>query len=229
MRCTSSRSTSSTSASIASTASALLRWTGRTYADDADTEAAFDCYAAALAVAMANSDRPGVASVVNLMAIAHQQRGDLDEAARLYGRAVKYATLAGETQLVAMIEQNLGTIAGIRGDQPKALTHYRAALAGYRRLGLDAPLCGLLNNIGMLYSQMRRWRSAEEMYLRGVRHRAAHRRRRHADRGGGEPGRTLHRAARLRDRRANGATRRSCSPSRRATSARWATRTSTTA
>jgi putative nucleotidyltransferase with HDIG domain len=78
---------------------------------------------------------------------------------------VKYATLAGETQLVAMIEQNLGTIAGIRGDQPKALTHYRAALAGYRRLGLDGPLCGLLNNIGMLYSQMRRWRSAEEMYL----------------------------------------------------------------
>ncbi len=149
----------------ASTASALLRWTGRTYADDADTESAFDCYAAALAVAMANSDRPGVASVVNLMAIAHQQRGDLDEAARLYGRAVKYATLAGETQLVAMIEQNLGTIAGIRGDQPKALTHYRAALAGYRRLGLDGPMSGLLNNLGMLYSQMRRWRSAEEMYL----------------------------------------------------------------
>jgi putative nucleotidyltransferase with HDIG domain len=148
----------------AATASALLRWTGRTYADDADTDAAFDCYAAALGVAMANGDRPGVASVINLMAIAEQQRGELDEAARLYLRAVKYATLAGEAQLVAMIEQNLGTIAGIRGDQPTALTHYRAALAGYRRLGLDGPLCGLLNNLGMLYAQMRRWRSAEEMY-----------------------------------------------------------------
>lgn len=146
------------------TASALLRWTGRTFADDADTDAAFDCYAAALSVAMASGDRPGVASVVNLMAIAQQQRGDFDEATRLYRRAVKYASLAGEANLVAMIEQNLGTIAGIRGDQPTALTHYRAALAGYRRLGLDAPLSGLLNNLGMLYSQMRRWRSAEETY-----------------------------------------------------------------
>jgi len=148
----------------AATASALLRWTGRTFADDADTDAAFDCYAAALAVAMASGDRPGVASVVNLMAIAQQQRGDFDEATRLYRRAVKYASLAGEETLVAMIEQNLGTIASIRGDQPTALTHYRAAQAGYRRLGLDAPLCGLLNNLGMLYLQMRRWRSAEETY-----------------------------------------------------------------
>ena len=95
----------------AATASALLRWTGRTHADDADTEAAFDCYAAALAISMANGDRPGVASVINLMAIAQQQRGELDEAARLYKRAVKYATLADEPQLVVMIEQNLGTIA----------------------------------------------------------------------------------------------------------------------
>ena len=148
----------------AATASALLRWTGRTFADDADTDAAFDCYAAALAVAMANGDRPGVASVVNLMAIAQQQRGDFDEATRLYRRAVKYASLAGEATLVAMIEQNLGTIASIRGDQPTALTHYRAAQAGYRRLGLDAPLCGLLSNLGMLYLQMRRWQSAEETY-----------------------------------------------------------------
>lgn len=148
----------------AATASALLRWTGRTYADEADTDAAFDCYAAALAVATANGDRPGVASVVNLMAIAQQQRGDFDEATRLYRRAVKYASLAGEATLVAMIEQNLGTIASIRGDQPTALTHYRAAQAGYRRLGLDAPLCGLLNNLGMLYLQMRRFQSAEETY-----------------------------------------------------------------
>ncbi|HUO51199.1 MAG TPA: HD domain-containing phosphohydrolase [Gemmatimonadaceae bacterium] len=148
----------------AATASALLRWTGRTYADDADIEAAFDCYAAALAVAMANGDRPAVASVVNLMAIAEQQRGDFDEAMRLYRRAVKYASLAGEETLVAMIEQNLGTIAGLRGDQPTALTHYRAALAGYRRLGMEAPVGGLLNNLGMCYAQMRRFRSAEETY-----------------------------------------------------------------
>jgi len=148
----------------AATAAALLRWTGRTYADDADTEAAFDCYAASLAISMANGDRPGVASVINLMAIAQQQRGELDEAARLYKRAVKYATLADEPQLVVMIEQNLGTIATIRGDQPTALKHYRAALAGYRRLGLEHAMAGLLNNLGMLYGQMRRWRSAEEMY-----------------------------------------------------------------
>jgi putative nucleotidyltransferase with HDIG domain len=145
-------------------AAALLRWVGRTYSDEADVRAARDCFEASLAVATAVGDQSGIAHVINLMAITCQQQGELDEAERLYRRALESAELAGESRLVAMIEQNRGTIASIRGELHDALQRYQAALDGYLRLSLDAPVSGLLNNLGQLYTFMRRWRAAEESY-----------------------------------------------------------------
>jgi tetratricopeptide (TPR) repeat protein len=149
-------------------AAALIRWIGRTYVEDADLDAALDCCEAALAAASVNGDRSGIAHAVNLKAIVYQRRGQLDEAERLYQDARERARGAHEPQLLAMIAQNLGTIANIRGDLRLALKHYKSSLAQYRALGLDEYVGPLLTNLGIVYTDLRRWRSAERAFDEAV-------------------------------------------------------------
>ena len=153
-----------TDPSHAPLAASLTRWIGRTYLDDANLDAACDCFAVALAIARASGDLSGIAHAINLMAIVHQQRGELDEAEQLYRVALESAQPAGESRLAAMIQQNLGTIANIRGDLQVALTHYGASLEAYRMLKLDGYVGLVLNNLGMLYTDLRQWDDAERSY-----------------------------------------------------------------
>ncbi|MEJ7812416.1 MAG: HD domain-containing phosphohydrolase [Gemmatimonadaceae bacterium] len=148
----------------AAASAGVMRWVGRTYIDDAELEQALHWFASALAVADAVADRPGVAHAYNLMAIVHQQRGQLDDAELFYRRARGKAQEAGELRLAAMTEQNLGTVANTRGDLRLALKHYLTSLRTYRELGLNAYVGPLLNNLGMVYTDLRRWRQAERAY-----------------------------------------------------------------
>jgi putative nucleotidyltransferase with HDIG domain len=145
-------------------ASMILRRIGRLYLDDGDLEAGLDCVTAALAVAELRGDSAAVANAMNIIAISHWQRGQLDEAEMLYRQAGRMAEIAGDARLVAMVEQNLGVIASMRGDVPRALRHYRTSLAGYRTLGLDHYVANLLNDIGMAYADLGRWEDAEGTY-----------------------------------------------------------------
>jgi putative nucleotidyltransferase with HDIG domain len=145
-------------------ASMILRRIGRLYLDDGDVEAGLDCVTAALAVAELRGDSAAVANAMNIIAISHWQRGQLDEAETLYRQAGRMAEIAGDSRLVAIVEQNLGVIANMRGDVPRALRHYRTSLAGYRALGLDHYVANLLNDIGMAYADLGRWEDAEGTY-----------------------------------------------------------------
>ena len=145
-------------------ASMILRRIGRLYLDDGDVDAGLDCVTAALAVAELRGDSAAVANAMNIIAISHWQRGQLDEAEALYRQAGHMAEIAGDARLVAMVEQNLGVIANMRGDVPRALRHYRTSLAGYRALGLDYYVANLLNDIGMAYADLGRWEDAEGTY-----------------------------------------------------------------
>jgi putative nucleotidyltransferase with HDIG domain len=142
----------------------ILRRVGRTYLDDGDVQAGMDCLTAALAVAEACGDSREVAHTVNVMAISYWQRGLLEDAERLYDQAGRLARVADDERLVAMVEQNLGVIASMRGDIERALVHYHDSLARYRRLGLNEELARLLPNIGMAYAELERWDDAERTY-----------------------------------------------------------------
>jgi putative nucleotidyltransferase with HDIG domain len=143
-------------------ASALIRWIGRTYLDEGDLDSANDCYGAARAVAEGIQSLPAIAYAVNCQATVHHLRGDLDEAARLYEWAGKRATLVEDKKLEAMIHQNLGAIANLRGEWPQALEHYRRSLDLYRALGLATYLGPLRTNIGRLQTDLRMWDQAEQ-------------------------------------------------------------------
>src|SRR4051812_38782995 len=135
-------------------ASVILRRVGRLYFDDGDFPAGVDCLTAALATAEALGDQALVAYANNVMAIGHWQRGMLQEAEQLYAAAYRAARDVSDTKLAAMVDQNLGIIANMRGDLNRALRHYEASLAGYRELGLDEFIGKLLANMGMAYSHM---------------------------------------------------------------------------
>jgi putative nucleotidyltransferase with HDIG domain len=143
---------------------AILRRVGRTYVDDGDAAAAADCLAAALAVAEACNSVSEIARTVNVMANSYWQRGLLEEAEPLYHKASRMARDAGDEHLVAMVEQNLGVVASMRGDDATALRHHMASLEQYRTLGMQEELARQLSNIGLAYTGLGRLEDAEAAY-----------------------------------------------------------------
>jgi len=148
----------------ATLASTILRRIARTYLDDGDVQAGMDCLDAALAVASAIGDSGEIAHTVNVMAISHVQRGNLDDGERLYHDVARMARIAGDQRLTAMVEQNLGVIASMHGEPDRALKHYRASLEQYRALGLREEVARLLNNIGLAQAKLELWGDAERTY-----------------------------------------------------------------
>jgi putative nucleotidyltransferase with HDIG domain len=148
----------------AATASTILRRIGRSYLDDGDASAGLDCLEAALAIAEATEDAGGVAHTTNVMAISHCQRGSLEDAERLWLEASALAQIARDERLGAMIDQNLGVIASMRGDVALALRHHNASVEKYRSLGLRQELGRQLSNVGLAFTGLERWDEAERAY-----------------------------------------------------------------
>jgi putative nucleotidyltransferase with HDIG domain len=145
-------------------AGAIIRRVARTYFDDGQFDAALDCLDAALGIGEVLGEAGDRAHAMNLMAITQVYRGDHDDAERLYGLAMAYATEAGDDRLKAMISQNLGIIASMRGDLHAALDHYASSLVTYRTAGLREFLGPVLNNMGLVYTQLDRLDEAQAAY-----------------------------------------------------------------
>lgn len=152
----------------ATDAAAILRNIGHLYFEDGDFTAGEDCLEAARAVAEALGDSSALARTTNALAGGFWLRGRLDDAQRLYMEAGAQARQVGDVKLAAMVEQNLGTIANMRGDLPAAIAHYETGLAGYRELGLDEQVGNLLNNMGMAHARLGQWPEAERTYLEAL-------------------------------------------------------------
>jgi putative nucleotidyltransferase with HDIG domain len=142
----------------------LLRWIGTTHRDEGHAEAAMDCYQASLAIAGQAMDAANMAGVKNCMAVVRQNWGELDLAADLYEQALALAEDAGEVTIAALVGMNMGTVASIRGDLLKALHHYGRSLDRYREAGEDRFLGHVLNNIGMVHTDLRQWEEAEAIF-----------------------------------------------------------------
>lgn len=136
----------------------------RTYQLDGHSDAALDCLEVAEAVADRSGQPAAMGAVLNVRAVILWQRGRLDEAEALYREAQSCAEQAGDRRLVAMIAQNLGIIATVRGEFSRALTHYRESLETYRALEQYREACGVLNNIGMVHTDLHRWMEAERAF-----------------------------------------------------------------
>jgi putative nucleotidyltransferase with HDIG domain len=144
--------------------SAALLGAARTFQMDGHTEAAFDCSEAALFVAQASEEDDALGAALNVRAVLEWHNGNIDAAERLYLSAQRCAERANDQRLVAMVAQNRGIIATVRGEFSVALVHYHDSLAAYRALGQVQQLCGVLNNIGMVHADLGQWDDAARAY-----------------------------------------------------------------
>ena len=149
-------------------AAAIFRNIANLYFEDGDFAAGEDCLAVATAIAEATGDRSALARSKNALAIGYWMRGRIDDAERLYAEAGREAAAIGDVKLLAMVEQNLGTIASMHGDLMRAIKHYERSLSGYRELGLDEQVGNLLNNMGLAHAHLMQWEEAERIYLEAL-------------------------------------------------------------
>ena len=141
-----------------------LRWLGRVYLEQGNRGAAIDVLEAAVAAATQAGSASAIAQALNVVAIVYQTGGDLDRAELVYREARGTAESIRDSAPMAMIDQNLGTVASIRGDIREALEAFQRSLAGYKALGMRDQAAQVLNNIGLAYTDLGQLDRAEAAY-----------------------------------------------------------------
>jgi putative nucleotidyltransferase with HDIG domain len=141
-----------------------LRWLGRVYLEQGNRGAAIDVLEAAVAAATQAGSATAIAQALNVVAIVHQTGGDLDRAELMYREARGTAESIRDSEAMAMIDQNLGTVASIRGDIYEALEAFQRSLAGYRALAMRDHAAQVLNNIGLAFTDLGELEQAEAAY-----------------------------------------------------------------
>jgi len=141
-----------------------LRWLGRVYLEQGNRGAAIDVLEAAVAAATQAGSPSAIAHALNVVAIVHQTGGDLDRAELMYREARSTAESIRDSEAMAMIDQNLGTVASIRGDIQEALEAFQRSLQGYKTLGMRDQAAQVLNNIGLAYTDLGQLDRAEAAY-----------------------------------------------------------------
>jgi tetratricopeptide (TPR) repeat protein len=129
----------------------LLRWIGTVHTERGVLDEAATHFGASKAAADEANLREQSAAALVSMANVELLRGNLEPAVDLFLQARVISEEIGHDRLVAMIDQNLGTIANIQGNVALALLSYRSALERYRRLNDDFTATRALNNMGMAH------------------------------------------------------------------------------
>ena len=146
----------------------LHRWIGRVNRLRGDVELAAQSYRESLAVAEAHGLTSQKGSALNVLGMVEQLLGNVDEAQSLYDRAHAVALESDNERLAAMIEQNMATMANIRGDTDTALVGYASALQRYQRINDDLSCTYALNNMGMAHVDRSEWVEAAECFRRAL-------------------------------------------------------------
>ncbi|MFE3328410.1 tetratricopeptide repeat protein [Streptomyces sp. NPDC059176] len=102
------------------------------------TDEALDRYRSALEIARRANDPYAYGRAVESVGGTYQELGDWQRAADWYGRALSERLARGERADEARLYGRLGTVHTYAGRYGEALRSWRAAAAGYRRLG-DVP------------------------------------------------------------------------------------------
>ena len=126
--------------------------------------------ATALPIVRRRDDRAGLRRSHLLSGAAGFQLGRLDEAAEHFDRAIELALADGDDLVAAQATNNLGAIADIRGDRPRALARYRAAVPAYQRLGHTLGLAETFHNMAITHREQGELADAEKLELEAVRY-----------------------------------------------------------
>lgn len=145
-------------------ASEILRGIGNVHYARGDFENAREVFQVSLSIAEVCELKEETVSALNCLAVVDQYAGAIDEAEGLYIRARDIAEELGDARREAMIEQNLGTLANIRGDVELALERYQRAFDRFTEQGDLLATARSLCNMGMAYVDLGAWAPAERCF-----------------------------------------------------------------
>src|SRR5215210_6592517 len=123
------------------TAAEIFRRVGKVHWGTGNFELAEEAFLTCIAISEASQLLDTLAAGLNSLAVVTQFTRGSQEAEALYLRALAIVQQTGDTRLAAMIWQNLGTLASVRGEAELALERYGAALSTYEFLA-DGQACG---------------------------------------------------------------------------------------
>jgi putative nucleotidyltransferase with HDIG domain len=106
------------------------------------------------------------AEALNALAGFEMERGALDQAAEIYGRALRLGGAIDEIR--GRVEQNLGILANIQGRHETALEHYQRALDACRRAGNERGCAYAYHNLGMISADLKQWDKAEAYFRKSL-------------------------------------------------------------
>jgi putative nucleotidyltransferase with HDIG domain len=144
---------------VANLTEAILR-AGFCYRHLGERELAAEYLDLGLTVAELHGDLERAGRALNGLATVHHIHGELAMAERCYSRAREYTHRTHDVQTSGQIDQNLGVLAVTRDDVTGGLEYYNSALACYRQVGHDRGIAQVLNNLGMLYVNLKELESA---------------------------------------------------------------------
>ncbi|HEX6134101.1 MAG TPA: HD domain-containing phosphohydrolase [Longimicrobiales bacterium] len=148
----------------AADAADIFRWIGTVHRERGDAERAGEAYETSLAIAQQAELPLKMASALNCLGILVQFQGAPDQAESYYTQGRMYATQAKDERIAAIIDQNLGTLASIRGNMQLAIASYESALERFRGLDDMSSVISSLNNLGMAHRDLGNWAAAERCF-----------------------------------------------------------------
>jgi putative nucleotidyltransferase with HDIG domain len=127
---------------------------GHSYRELGETELSREQYELTVQLAELASDAGRASRALNGIAILDQAQGDMEKAVETYLAARSLAVEVGDDLLIGSVDQNLGTLANIRGQLGDSILHYQSAIERFRTIEHHRGIAGVLNNLGMLYVDM---------------------------------------------------------------------------
>jgi tetratricopeptide (TPR) repeat protein len=115
-------------------------------------------------------DWDGRMRALNLLGAIHWERGQIPEAERCFGEALRMARQIHDSVMLARASNNMGSVAHLQGRSDEAAALYRGALLAYQRLGDRRGTAETYHNLGFAYWQAGEWREAEDAAANAVRH-----------------------------------------------------------
>jgi tetratricopeptide (TPR) repeat protein len=142
----------------------VLRFLGSVFRERGEVDRAEQRYRESYALAEGMAYHDGIAHASNWLGVIAMGRGCLAEAEALFQRARRQAGCTQNERLTGAIEQNLGILTNIRGDLDAAVIHYRCALVQFRAVDDEWMLGLVLNNLGLLHTDLGQWQEAQQVF-----------------------------------------------------------------
>lgn len=127
-----------------------------------DRELAEDYLQLVVAIADLYEDFGRLGRAINGLATVHHVHGEFVQAEQYYHDAKRFATQVEDYLTTGYVEQNLGTLAVIRGNSREALGHYQAALTSHRQIQNERGIAGVLSNLALVYIGLGQYAEADE-------------------------------------------------------------------